>query len=578
VSWIILIFILLLVSIKNRNLSNNRKVSVIIPAYNESETVGDVVKVVKTLNYVDEVIVVDDGSEDDSANIAKDAGATVIKHSENKGKGAALRTGFKKSTGDIVAFIDADISNLTSKQADQIIKPILEGKADVTKTKFKRKAGRVTELTAKPLLNFFFPELKFEQPLSGQFAAKRAFLDSIKFEDDYGVDVGIVLDADVKGMKVNEVDIGKIDHKLSSLKELNIVAYEVARTIVDRAMEYGRVTMMDALGNYIRMCILGLSLASFGFFSLFFIKFIPPTISMIISVIGIIMAVYYIILLIKRSLNVFLRSDGRSRNIRSFLYMHFPIIVSSLILMAMLATLLGSVHVDEGKISIELSSRNLIYWTEPKENRSFDVRGPYTVDSALENENNSLRVPKAAMDSLLLNYGDSIYINSTKYDLNETRPGEENILRIPADARINLGLNIADVIADSNIRNVFKDLYAEKILSLEGDIKNNLTLKEGIFIKTVNENGRIINIYVDGKKVTSTTGILKNGQYSIYVNGIKYKTIEINEKNVNASYFVYWGKYVIKIEIGNESKTDVEFAPSGEGKFLNFIFPSNSSK
>ncbi len=62
---------------------------------------------------------------------------------------------------------------------DSIIQPILNNEADITKTKFKRVAGRVTELTAKPLLNFFFPELKFDQPLSGQFAAKRSFLNRI---------------------------------------------------------------------------------------------------------------------------------------------------------------------------------------------------------------------------------------------------------------------------------------------------------------------------------------------------------------------------------------------------------------
>ena len=168
----------------------------------------------------------------------------------------------------------------------------MNGEADITKTKFKREAGRVTELTAKPLLNFFFPEIKFDQPLSGQFAAKRSFLNKIKLEDDYGVDVGIVLDADVMGMKVKEVDIGKIDHVLSTLTELNVVATEVVRTIVDRATTYGRITMIDSLGQYIRMEILGLSLASLGIFAIFFIRFVPLTVGLIISGAGVVVAMY----------------------------------------------------------------------------------------------------------------------------------------------------------------------------------------------------------------------------------------------------------------------------------------------
>lgn len=562
---------MLLVSIKNRS-SHKKKVSVVIPAYNEDKTVGGVVEAVKALDYIDEVIVVDDGSEDETAKKAEEAGAIVIKHPKNKGKGAAMKTGFKNSKGDIIAFIDADLRNLTPKKVDKVIKPILEGKADVTKTKFKREAGRVTELTAKPLLGFFFPELKFDQPLSGQFAAKRSFLDKIKFEDDYGVDVGIVLDADVMGVKIKEVDIGKIQHTLSSLGELKTVAHEVVRTIVDRAVEYGRVTMIDSLGKYMRMGILGLSFASLGIFSIFFLRFVPPSLGIAILIIGLIIAFVYLSRLITRSAHVILRSEGKVQTMKSFIYMHFPIIVSGLILVALLTTLLGSVHVDEGKISIEPTSRNLIIW-EPAQNKSFEIRGPYTVDSALENEYNILRVPEGAVETLGLNYGDSMYIKGRMYGINETRPWEDNILRIPFDARESLDLTVGDVIPDSNIRKVFKNIYAEKSLALEGNIKNNLTIKEGVFLVTDKTKGRIINIYVDDKKVTATAGILKNGYYSVYINDIQYETIKINEEDIKNTYFLYWDNYVIKIEIGDETKSDMEFAPSDEGRFLNFIFP-----
>ncbi|MGB9936212.1 MAG: glycosyltransferase [Methanobacterium sp.] len=550
-------------------------VSIVIPAYNESKSVGYVVKVVKGLDIVNEVIVVNDGSTDDTAAIAKKAGAIVISHSINQGKGAALKTGFKESKGNIVAFIDADLHNLNSDQIEKMIMPILDGKADITKTKFKRKAGRVTELTAKPLLNFFFPEVKFEQPLSGQFAAKRTFLSKINFEEDYGVDVGIVLDADVRGMRIKEVDIGQIEHSHSPINELNKMANEVVRTIVDRAMEYGRFSMMDTLGRSIRMTILGLSLTSLGLFSIFFINRIPAVIGAALGIVGIIITIYYVLKLIRRTTVILSKSDKRFPTLKSLFYMHSPIVVSGLILVAMMITMVGSVHVDGGKISIEPASSNLIIWGDVGNIRT-EVRGPYTIDSALENEYTIIRMPTEAMSTLELSYGDSIYINNKKYTLNETRPGEDNILRIPYDARNYLALDIGNVIRDSDLRGKFIESYAEKTLSLSPDFNNtdNLRINEGIFIKAGSSKGRIVNIYFDNQKVVTTSGIFENGDYNIYINNVKYTTININKKDIKNVEQVYWGKHTIKIEVGGPIDSNVAFATSNKGKFLNFFLGS----
>jgi glucosyl-3-phosphoglycerate synthase len=563
-----MMFIVLLASIKTTGNNKNLSVSVIIPAYNEEKTVSHVVKVVKSLNYITEVIVVDDGSTDQTSIMASDAGATIINHVKNRGKGAAIKTGFKNSKGDIVVFLDADIKNLTKTQVDNIIKPIMNGEADITKTKFKREAGRVTELTAKPLLNFFFPEIKFDQPLSGQFAAKRSFLNKISLEDDYGVDVGIVLDADVMGMRVKEVDIGKIDHVLSNLSELNIVATEVVRTIVDRATAYGRITMIDSLGQYIRMEILGLSLASLGIFAIFFIRFVSLTIGLIITGAGVIVALYYIVKILKISLNVFSRSDGNIRNLKVFFKMHSPIIVSILILLAMMTTILGSVHVDNGKISIEPASRNFIF--NPASNQTVDVRGPYTVDSALENEFTSIRMPQEALATLELNYGDSIFINNQKYILNQTRPGEDNIMRIPNAARSVMGLNVGDVIRDGDLRNRFNNFYATKALSTGNNSDLNLT--EGVLITNNLDNGRTVDVFMNNQQISHTSGVFKNGTYSIYVNSAKYKTFTYNENSPMNTYYVQIGSNLFKIVIGGPELSDMDFAPSSTGKFLNFQY------
>jgi len=575
VYWIILLFVLLIASVKTRSSKKPMTVSVILPAYNEEKTVASVIKTVQTLNYVDEIIVVNDGSLDATEKMAKEAGATVISHTKNRGKGAAIKTGFKNSKGDVVVFLDADLQKLNPQQVDKMIRPILNDEADVTKTKFKREAGRVTELTAKPLLSFFFPEIKFEQPLSGQFAARRSFLSNINLEDDYGVDVGIVLDADVMGARVKEVDIGNITHSMSSLHELNIVATEVVRTIVDRANSYGRITMIDTLGKSIRMGVLGLSLTTLGFFFVFFIRIRPSYLALYIGlaiiIIGIIIAAYYVIKIIRASIKTILRPDDKSRNLKSFFYMHSPLIVSALIMFAVLFTMLGSVHVDEGKISIEPAARNVIFWKQPVENQTIDVRGPYTVDSALENEFSIIRMPQDALNTLELGYGDTITINGETYTLNQTIPGEDSILRIPYDARNALGINIRDVIRDTDLRNYFQDLYAQKNLPLT---TSNMTVTEGLIVKNTLSDGKIINLYLNNEKVGTTTGILKDGAYKIYVNGYLYKTIQINNSSSQKTFLVTKGNNVVKIEIAGDAKSSAELPTSNSGILFNFKFNS----
>ena len=145
--WFFVIIAFLLASIKTSK-PKYQKVSVVIPAYNEEETVAKVIDVVKKVSFVDEIIVVNDGSSDDTEGEALRAGAIVINHETNKGKGEALYTGYMQSECDIIAFIDADIYNLTSKKVEAIIKPILLGKTDITKTKFD-----FSQITSKPNTN-----------------------------------------------------------------------------------------------------------------------------------------------------------------------------------------------------------------------------------------------------------------------------------------------------------------------------------------------------------------------------------------------------------------------------------------
>ncbi len=508
----------LLASIKTTK-GSNKSVSIVIPAYNEEATVAQVVTVARRLSYVDEVIVVDDGSTDRTVEEAENAGATVISHIMNEGKGSAIKTGFKESHGDIVAFIDADVSNFTSEKIDKIIRPILEDRTDITKTKFARESGRVTELTAKPLLGFFFPELKYEQPLSGQFAGKRSALNKIRFEKDYGVDVGIVLDADVHGIKILEVDIGEICHDMSPLADLNKMANEVVRTIIDRAVEYGRVTMMDKLGNYIRMAIMGLSLIILGLFMIFFVPFMPVLISVFVAFVGIVLTVLYIIRIIRRSIPILKKSNTRA-SLQSFVRMHFPVIISGLILILMLSTFLSAASFDDGKISVELTSRNFVYAPSDHNQQTISVRGPYTIDSALENETDLLRIPGDALSTLEMSENDTMIIDGKSYDVNGTKEGDSaDRFRLPSKVKDELDLSDGEIIPNSHIAEVFQNVIVKHNIRF-----NNLSDEmEGFVefsISPKSINATFFNLTLDNESILSSVGNFKNdSSYSISYDG-----------------------------------------------------------
>ncbi|WP_363136708.1 glycosyltransferase [uncultured Methanobrevibacter sp.] len=562
--WFFVILAFLLASIRTEKPKKKyQKVSVIIPAYNEEDTVAKVVEVVNNVSFVDEIIVVNDGSSDNTEEEAIKAGAIVINHESNKGKGEALYTGYSQAECDIIAFIDADIYNLTSKKVESMIKPILLGEAEITKTKFSRASGRVTELTAKPLLNFFFPEISFEQPLSGQFAARKDTLKKINFEKDYGVDVGIVIDADVLGISILEVDIGAIEHDMSPLADLNMMANEVVRTIISRANKYGRVIMIDEIGYFIRMSVVGLSLIILGLFTVFFVKMVPLTIGVLISVLGIIISIFYIVKVIVKSIVMF-RKTPRISLLKSFVKIHFPLIISIIILLLMISTFIGAAHFENGVLSIEPNSRNLIIYADSTTDNSISVRGPFTIDVAIENESDQIRMPDEAMMTLGIKVNDTIQIGDSIYIVNESRNGEDDIIRLPSQARKTLNLEPGYIIQNSRMKEIF-----EQSLVTQSRDNQNITSVEKFIITSRDRNSSNFEIFVDNVSVSNSSGVFRaNSSYSIAIDGENVATLT-NPENTTFNY----GSSEIDIVFKDSEHTSTrQFVRDSQGSFLNLIF------
>lgn len=184
-----------------------------IPAFNEEHSIVDVVK--KSMSYVDKVIVCDDGSKDTTLKKARDAGAIVIRHEKNLGKGAALKTLFKQAreiNSDVMVTIDGD-GQFLPEEMEKLIKPILEDKMDIVigyrfdkneEMPAYRKAGnkmldKITNMAAK---------LPFRDTQSGFRAYSKKAINSIEFlTDGFGADSEILVDASKKALKISEVKV-----------------------------------------------------------------------------------------------------------------------------------------------------------------------------------------------------------------------------------------------------------------------------------------------------------------------------------------------------------------------------------
>ncbi len=240
-------------------------VSVCLPARDEERTIGPIVASLTPLRdcgAIDQIVIVD-ASSDATGQIASELGAEVYNQAELLpelgpvlGKGDAMWRSLGILTGDVVCFLDADSEQFGAHFACGLLGPLLcaDGISFVKglyrrpfrvgETTLPDGGGRVTELTARPLLNLFYPDLAaVRQPLAGEVAARRELLERLPFVTGYGVDIALLLDAygavGLEGMAQVDLDVRQNAHQ--PLRDLGPMAFAVLRALSSRLQREGRL-------------------------------------------------------------------------------------------------------------------------------------------------------------------------------------------------------------------------------------------------------------------------------------------------------------------------------------------------
>lgn len=241
--------------------SDRPSIAVVLPALNEAATVGTIVTAIREAHIgvgglVSEVVVIDSGSTDATAEVAAGAGARVVSKDDvltgipvAAGKGEAMWRGVAATSAELVVFVDADLQSFTPDYITALVGPLLtDDRIQLVKAIYERPlvagdhvvpagGGRVTELVARPLLNQFWPELTgVVQPLAGEYAARRTLLESLPFPTGYGVEFALMVDTYERfGLgALAQVDLGVRVHRHHNDQGLGVMAAEILATATHR--------------------------------------------------------------------------------------------------------------------------------------------------------------------------------------------------------------------------------------------------------------------------------------------------------------------------------------------------------
>ncbi len=255
-------------------------ISLGLPALNEEATIGNIISTLKEALYervplIDEIVLIDSASTDRTRDIARELDIPIYIHQEIlpqygsfRGKGEALWKSLYVLKGDIIAWIDTDIKNMHPRFIYGILGPLLRDPRMVYVKGFYRRpihqgddlvasgGGRVTELTARPLLNLFYPELSgMLQPLSGEYAGRRSALESLPFFTGYGVEIGMLIDLLERHglMTLAQVDLQERIHRNQELIPLSKMAFAIIQVVIQRLEQRHRLHVLEAVNQSMKL-------------------------------------------------------------------------------------------------------------------------------------------------------------------------------------------------------------------------------------------------------------------------------------------------------------------------------------
>jgi glucosyl-3-phosphoglycerate synthase len=240
--------------------AHGHTISVCLPARNEEATIGAIVREIRAElmsddgdGFVDEIVVIDDGSTDGTAAVARDAGARVTAEGDvlpdagpGSGKGNVLWKSLYVCRGDLLCWVDADLANFRSETVTKLLSPLLaDHDTLLVKAAYARSfegaptgGGRVTELVARPLVSLLFPKLAdIAQPLGGEYAARREAVEVLPFVEGWGVELGLLIDLVERFGRdaVAQVDLGTREHRNRPVEQLAAESMSIITTALRRA-------------------------------------------------------------------------------------------------------------------------------------------------------------------------------------------------------------------------------------------------------------------------------------------------------------------------------------------------------
>jgi glucosyl-3-phosphoglycerate synthase len=254
-------------------LKKSHRISVCIPTLNEAETIGPIVSTIRDSlvksGLVDEILVIDSDSTDATRELAGAAGATVHPSSailpdqpSYQGKGENLWKALHAANGDIICYIDGDISSFHSGFITGLVGPLLaDPDIDYVKAFYERPlaygdeshstgGGRVSEILVRPLISLFYADLGgILQPLAGEYAARRSTLESLPFPVGYGVEIAHLIDLarDGKLHRIAQTDLVKRIHRNRDDDELGSMAFAILRVVLRRLERDGKLSLASPL-------------------------------------------------------------------------------------------------------------------------------------------------------------------------------------------------------------------------------------------------------------------------------------------------------------------------------------------